>query len=196
MAETPRTGADRREALITTTAALLLEQGLSATRTRDVTTRAGVGVGLLNHYFSWSALRAAALGRVLQESVARIAPHGDAADPQATLEAFLSASFSADTDPLWRLWIEAIDAAMSDPEVARATEGAARDLHARLSGCLAAGTASGLWRCADPAGAALRILAAQDGFSGFVLGGVPRIPRGDAEAHLRHVVALECGRAG
>ena len=43
---------------------------------------------------------------------------------------------------------------------------------------------------------ALRILAAQDGLAGFVLCGVPRLDRGEAEAHLRHVVALECGRTG
>lgn len=186
-------GADRREALIATTAALLLEQGLGATRTRDVTRRAGVGVGLLNHYFGWAELRALALGRALGATVARIVPHAEGADPSATLETFLAAAFAEHSDALWRLWIEAVDAAMSDPGIAAATEAAARDLHARLAGCLAAGTAAGLWTCPDPEGAALRVLAAQDGFAGFVLSGVPRIDRAEAEAQLRHILVVECG---
>jgi AcrR family transcriptional regulator len=195
VAEAKKAGSDRREALVATTAGLLLERGLAATRTRDVTDRAGVGVGLLNHYFPWAELRALALGRALGEAVARIVPHVEDADPAATLDAFVAASFAEESDPLWRLWIEAVDAAMSDAAIARATEAAARALHARLAACLAAGAVAGLWRCSDPEGAALRILAAQDGFSGFVLGGVPRIDRADAEAHLRHLVDLECVRA-
>jgi AcrR family transcriptional regulator len=195
MAEGARSGADRREALVGTTASLLLERGLAATRTRDVTGRAGVGVGLLNHYFPWAELRALALGRALEEGVARIVPHAEGADPAATREAFLASAFAEESDPLWRLWIEAVDAAMSDAGIARATEAAARALHARLAACLSAGAAAGAWRCPDPDGAALRLLAAQDGFSGFVLCGVPRIGRAEAEAHLRHLVELECGGA-
>jgi AcrR family transcriptional regulator len=193
MAEPGRAGADRRETLIGVTAALFMEQGLAVTRTRDVTVRAGVGVGLLNHYFGWAELRALALGRALGAAVARIVPHAEGADPAATREAFAAAAFARDSDALWRLWIEAVDAAMSDPGIAAATEAAARDLHARLSGCLAAGTAAGLWACPDPAGAALRVLAAQDGFAGFVLSGVPRIERAEAEAQLRHILVAECG---
>jgi AcrR family transcriptional regulator len=193
--EPRKTAGDRREALVETATALLIEQGLTATRTRDVTARAGVGVGLLNHYFSWTDLRALALGRALAQTVERVLPETPG-DPGARLEVFLATSFAEATDPFWRLWIEAVDAAMTDPAVAKATETAARALHARLAGCLAEGDAAGLWSCADAEGAALRILAAQDGFSGFVLCGVPRIARHEAEAQLRHVVALECGGPG
>jgi hypothetical protein len=38
-------------------------------------------------------------------------------------------------------------------------------------------------------------LAAHDGLSGMVLWGLPAIGRDEAEAHLRHLVALECPRA-
>jgi AcrR family transcriptional regulator len=196
VAELTKAGTDRREALIATTAALLLERGLAATRTRDVTDRAGVGVGLLNHYFPWAELRGLALGRALGEGVARLVPHAGDVDPQTTRDAFLAAAFAEATDPLWRLWIEAVDAAMTDPDIAVATEAAARALHGRLAACLAAGASAGLWRCPDADGAALRVLAAQDGFSGFVLSGVPRIGRAEAEAHLRHLVDLECPPAG
>lgn len=200
MREPGKAAEDRREALVGATAALLIERGLAATRTRDVTARAGVGVGLLNHYFAWTELRALALGRVLLQTVAQVLPDApgdvDGGDPGARLEVFLRASFAEATDPFWRLWIEAVDAAMTDPTVAAATETAALALHAGLAACLAEGAAAGLWSCADPEGAALRILAAQDGLSGFVLCGVPRIPRDMAEAQLRHVVALECGGPG
>jgi hypothetical protein len=74
-------------------------------------------------------------------------------------------------------------------------DAAARDLHARLSACLRAGARSALWICYDPRGSALRLLAAHDGLSGMVLWGLPAIGRDEAEAHLRHLVALECPRA-
>jgi AcrR family transcriptional regulator len=186
---------DRRETLIAATAALFLEQGLAATRTRDVTTKAGVGVGLLNHYFRWADLRALALARALGDAVARIAPQNDGADPAETLEVFLSAAYAEESDPVWRLWIEAFDVAIGDPDMAQVIDGVARDLHARLAACLAAGARSGLWTCADPGGSALRLLATHDGLSGMVLWGLPALSRNEAEAHLRHLVALECPRA-
>jgi AcrR family transcriptional regulator len=184
-------GRDRREELIATTVELLLEQGLSAVRTRDVTSRAGVGVGLLNHYFQWGELRALALGRVLDEGVLRVIPE-PGTDPRAALEHFVSLCFNPATDSLWRLWIEAVDASLADEGIRAVTEAAAVEMHGRLERCLAAGAAAGLWQCPDAGGAALRLLAAQDGFSGFVLGGVPEVSRATAEAHFRHLISLEC----
>lgn len=188
--ETP----DRRDALISAAAELLLERGLAFTRTRDVTARAGVGVGLLNHYFSWSELRAVAIGRALEAGVRELIPSDRPIAPSDAFDAFLASAFAENLDPLWRLWIEATDAAMTDPGIAAQVEAAAWELHGRLAACLAAGAAVRAWRCADPDGAALRLLAAHDGFSGFILGGVPPVSRPEAERHLRHLAALECPR--
>ncbi|XOT96462.1 helix-turn-helix domain-containing protein, partial [Alcaligenes pakistanensis] len=46
---------------------ILLEVGVRAATTRMVTERAGVGRGLLNHYFRWSELRAQAWGEIFEQ---------------------------------------------------------------------------------------------------------------------------------
>ena len=56
----------RRKQLVEATIALVLEAGLRATKTRDVTERAGVGTGLLNHYFRWPELRALAWRKLFE----------------------------------------------------------------------------------------------------------------------------------
>ena len=61
---------DRQSRLVEATIELLLEGGLRAVTTRAVTQRAGVGTGLLNHYFRWPELRALAWAQIF-EAVAR-----------------------------------------------------------------------------------------------------------------------------
>ena len=46
---------------------VLLEVGLKAATTRAVTTRAGVGRGLLNHYYRWPELRAKAWAEIFAQ---------------------------------------------------------------------------------------------------------------------------------
>lgn len=183
---------DRREALIAAAAAAFLDQGLTATRTRDVTARAGVGVGLLNHYFSWSELRGQALSRLLQAQIDAAFPDGAAQDPARAVARFLDLAFAPETARHWRLWIEATEGALADPALAQALDRGNRDLMARLAACLRAGAAQGVFACPDPEGAALRLLAAYDGLVGFVLTGSPAIDAAQATRHLAHAFALEC----
>lgn len=184
--------AERREELIEATAELLIAQGLAATRTRDVAQRTGTGTGLMHHYFGWAELRALGTGRALARSTARLVPFEPGGDPRAALAGFLATAFATEADPIWRLWAEAMEAARTEPVLAAEIDRAAIDLHDRLAGCIEAGVASGAWRCPDPDGSALRILAAHDGLVDFLLFGMPGLDRQGAAAHLARLVALEC----
>ncbi|MFN6979466.1 MAG: TetR family transcriptional regulator C-terminal domain-containing protein [Gemmobacter sp.] len=183
-----------RDAILSATAVLLTEQGLGATRTRDVTARAGVSTGLLNHYFTWRALRAEALGLALRAGLDAVLPEasGTPADPRGDLERLARGAFDEGADPLWRLWVEATEAAPGDPAVARVLAQATGELVARIADRLAQGARLGLWRCSDPQGAAFRLMALHDGLAGLILSGLPGLTRADATAHLATALSLEC----
>ncbi|WP_322892187.1 MULTISPECIES: TetR family transcriptional regulator C-terminal domain-containing protein [unclassified Yoonia] len=182
---------DRRAAILSAAADLIRENGVAAVRTRDVTARAGVGIGLLNHYFKWGELRALAAAQALWTEIDRVAP--DAPTPDRQLHVFLARAFGEDADPLWRLWIEVTDLAMSDPDMARAAEGCAEGILDELAAILEQGAAKGHWHCRVPRASALRILAFHDGLVGFVLTGLPKLTRAEAAEHLNRFVALELG---
>ena len=74
---------DRRTAILSAAADLIRENGVAAVRTRDVTTRAGVGIGLLNHYFKWGELRALAAAQALWAEIDRVVPDATDAGPAA-----------------------------------------------------------------------------------------------------------------
>jgi AcrR family transcriptional regulator len=190
LSEKRRSGAERREEIVTATVALMREQGLAALTTRDVTGRLGVGAGLLNHYFTWSELRALAFERLIRADLDAPLPAGDS--PTAELAALLDGAFLPDADPGWRVWMEAIEAARNDPALDAAVARCEAMLLDRIAMILAAGHASGAWRCADPRATAWRVLALHDGLVGFLLATPPRVTRAEAGRHLRHLVALEC----
>lgn len=194
----PMAAPDRREALIAATAALIAEQGPASVRTRDVTARAGVGVGLLNHYFSWSELRAAGLERVLTDALAGVLEPSDSPDggPDAAIAAVLTGAFDPVHDPIWQVWIEAEDLARTDAALAGVLAEATGRAQAGLAHLIAAGVAQGLWSCPDPAATALRLLALHEGLLGFLMAGAPALDRAEATAHLAQAFALECPRAG
>lgn len=175
---------------MTATVALMRERGLAALTTRDVTGRLGVGAGLLNHYFGWSELRALAFERLIRADLDAPAPPGET--PAAALASLLDGAFLPDADPGWRVWMEAMEAARTDPALNAAVTRCEALLLDRIALILEAGHAAGAWRCADPRATAWRVLALHDGLVGFLLAHPPRITRAEAGRHLRHLVALEC----
>ncbi|MFN7783803.1 MAG: TetR family transcriptional regulator C-terminal domain-containing protein [Lysobacterales bacterium] len=188
----PSSDTGRRAAIFAAAKALIRERGLSEVRTRDVTERAGVGIGLLNHYFRWQALRAEAAVAALEEEIERVFPI--AAAPGAVLTGFVKQAFTERSAPLWRLWIETTDAALTDEEMSKALASCAVGLLERVASTLDAGSRLELWSCPNPRASAMRILALHDGLAGFVLTGIPPISRAEATAHLKAQVNQECGR--
>jgi AcrR family transcriptional regulator len=183
MTQSDRQASDGATLIRQAAAEVLREVGLHAATTRLVTDRAGVGRGLLNHYFRWPDLRAAAWEAIFAEV------ETPETSPERALESWLAAAFAPGARAYWRLWLEATDLATSDPAMAAALKRVQGQMLAGLTANLAAG--QGRWRCADPAATALRLTALQDGLSGLLLAGTTDLTPEAAEAHLRRAFALE-----
>ncbi len=191
MPRTRKTSSDRRVELISATAEIMLRRGFSAATTRDVTGQVGVGSGLLNHYFSWEELRRLGFEAVAQYGTDATFPHPRKDDPLRTLRRLIREAFSRHADPYWRVWVEAIDEAATDRKLAAVVGHCAEQFRQRLEALLREGVDSGAWSCADPPGAAWRILAMHDGLVGFLFGGAPPLSRRAATQHFRIAVAHE-----
>lgn len=181
---------DRRMQILHATVELLLENGLAATRTRAVTERSGVGTGLLNHYFRWNDLRAAAWNQIFDE-VAKDTFTTDL-PPDQVMEKYFSQAFVPEAERYWRLWLEATELAKQDPAIARVLGVAQANMESALCGVLAAGNAAGHWTLADPEATAMRLSALYDGLAGLLHSRSKRLSRSAAEAHLRHLFEMEC----
>ena len=153
MAGTRKEPAERRAELIAATAALMLERGFGAVTTREVTSRVGVGSGLLNHYFPWEELRRLGFEAVAREGTSATFPGTPAADPVRRLRRLIRESFSRHADPYWRVWVEAIDEAAADRELAAVVGRCAESFRSRFESLLRDGVDSRAWSCADPTGA-------------------------------------------
>ena len=184
--------ADRREDIIQAAGRVLLARGLAAATTRDVTTELGVGVGLLSHYFTWSTLRAEAFERVVRADLEAsiTARHGVPA--RRVLSDLVRVAFDQQFDPVWRVWIEAADLASSDEELADRVRRCLVRWQDGLASVLARGVEEEAWTCADPTGAACRLLALLDGLVGMTLPPSALLTRATAMRHLRTALGHEC----
>lgn len=181
---------DRKAQILQATVELLLERGLAATKTRAVTERSGVGTGLLNHYFRWNELRAAAwkmiFDEVAKETLSVQLP------PNQAMDQYFSKAFVADAERFWRLWLEATEIAKQDEAIKRVLGQAQAQMHSTLCSVLRSGTAAGVWTLPDPEATALRLGALYDGLAGLLLSGSSHLTGSVAEHHLRQLFALEC----
>lgn len=191
MSEGEETRPGGLELIRTAAAEVLLEKGLLAATTRAVTDRAGVGRGLLNHYFRWPELRAEVWAALFAEVTAEQFPVD--MPPDAALDHYLATAFDPAARTYWRLWLEATELAGSDPLIADRLRLANLGMISAMRDCLAAGVRAKLWRLDDPAGAALRLSALYDGLAGMLLAKTADLTEAGAEQHLRAAVALETG---
>lgn len=176
------TKSSKRDRIVAATVELLLEDGLLSAQTRAVTERAGVGTGLLNHYFRWPELRAAAWSAIFSGVADDMRRAGES--PVETLERFFADSFSDAARPLWRLWIEAEGLAVQDPAMAMAVGSSRIRLRDELTAILTDGVARGEWTLTSPRATALRLEAMRDGLAGLLLAGDPELDAAGAKAHL------------
>jgi AcrR family transcriptional regulator len=157
----------RREAIVDAALAVARRKGLAATTVRDVAAEMGSSSGLIHHYFdSMDEVLAAAFERVAREDLEDTeAMLADLGDPAAVLAEFLGSYGRVDDDWAFQLWMDAWAEAARRP-VLRATSARLNLAWAALlERTIRAGVAAGTFRCADPAGAAWRILSLVDGLA-------------------------------
>lgn len=179
-----------RDLILRAAVEVLLAAGLRGATTRAVTERAMVGTGLLNHYFRWPELRAAAWKAIFDEVATTQFAAAD--DPAVALDHYFSTAFEPAARQYWQLWIEASDLAATDQAMAGALGEVHAHLHDGLVTTLGAGCDKGLWRLADPEATALRLGALYDGLAGLLISKARNLDPGDAEQHLRASFELEC----
>ncbi len=170
-------------------AEIMLEVGVRAATTRMVTDRAGVGRGLLNHYYRWTQLRAEAwseiFDKMLDEQPIR------QMEPDELIEAYLASAFHDGSRIYWRLWLDAVELARTDSELASATGRIHHKMFIKLAGYLTEGAAKGLWQVTDAWATSVRLSALYDGLAGMLLTGTTDLTPAEAERHLRQLFLLE-----
>ena len=157
----------RREAIVAAALEVAVVKGLASTTVRDVAARMGTSSGLIHHYFaSMDEVLAAAFERVATQDLGLSARlMAEAASPVAALRVFFRTYTPADKDWAFQLWLDAWAEAARRPAVQATSRRLNLDWQALLERTIVAGVDSGAFTCADPEGAAWRILSLLDGLA-------------------------------
>ena len=158
---------DRREAIVDAALAVARRKGLASTTVRDVAKEMGTSSGLIHHYFeTMDDVLAAAFERVagtdLKETEDLLEQAGD---PRGVLAAFLSSYAPVGEDWAFQLWLDAWAEAARRPVLREASSRLNLAWAALLERAIRDGVRVGVFRTADPQGAAWRILSLIDGLA-------------------------------
>ena len=187
--------ADRREAIITATVDVARRKGLASTTVRDVAAEMGTSSGLIHHYFdSMDDVLAAAFEVVAAQDL-EISAGLMAMAPTAVeaLRIFFRTYTPADKDWAFQLWLDAWAEAARRPAVQVTSRRLNLEWQALLERTIRSGVAAHAFQCADPAGAAWRILSLLDGLALQVVAHGTTITRGDVVAWSTEAAERELG---
>jgi len=187
--------ADRREAIITATVDVARRKGLASTTVRDVAAEMGTSSGLIHHYFdSMDDVLAAAFEVVAAQDL-EISAGLMAEAPTATeaLRIFFRTYTPADKDWAFQIWLDAWAEAARRPAVQVTSRRLNLEWQALLERTIRSGVAAHAFQCADPAGAAWRILSLLDGLALQVVAHGTTITRGDVVAWSTEAAERELG---
>jgi AcrR family transcriptional regulator len=157
----------RRELIVDAALAVMLRKGLGATRVRDVAREMGSSPGLVHHYFgSMDELLATAFeraaGQGFDETRTAIS---QVDDPVAKLRVFFATYSRAEQDWAFQLWLDAWAEAGRRPAVRQTTQRLNVAWQQLLVQVIDSGVREGAMTCADPEGAAWRMLSMLDGLA-------------------------------
>jgi AcrR family transcriptional regulator len=187
----------RREAIVDATVRVAVSKGLASTTVRDVATEMGTSSGLIHHYFdSMDDVLAAAFDQVARQDLA-ISERQMAAAPSPTeaLRSFFGTYTPADKDWAFQLWLDAWAEAARRPAVQATSRRLNLAWQGLLETTIRAGVADGSFRCADPSGAAWRILSLLDGLALQVVAHGTTVTRADVVAWTTATTEAELGLA-
>ncbi|CAN5635704.1 TetR family transcriptional regulator C-terminal domain-containing protein [soil metagenome] len=187
--------ADRRAAIVDATVAVAVRKGLASTTVRDVAAEMGTSSGLIHHYFaSMDEVLAAAFERVAgQDLEASSALMARAVTPVEALRSFFATYTPADKDWAFQLWLDAWAEAARRPAVRATSRRLNLAWQRLLAATIRSGVADGSFRCADPDGAAWRILSLLDGLALQVVAHGTTIARRDVVAWATGAAEVELG---
>ena len=189
------TPAERRERIIAAALAVARRKGLATTTVRDVAAEMGTSSGLLHHYFeSMDDVLAEVFERVaaqdLEHSRAEMAA---TADPVEALATFVRTFAPIDRDWSFQLWLDAWAEAARRPRLQAASRRMNLAWVDLLAETIRNGLLSGQFTCADPTGAAWRVLSLLDGLALQVVAHPAVIARDDVERWGAAVAERELG---
>ena len=182
------TPVERREAIVVAALAVAVRKGLASTTVRDVATEMGTSSGLIHHYFeSMDDVLAAAFEFVARQDLGLSARSMAEADsPVEALRVFFATYAPADKDWAFQLWLDAWAEAARRPALQATSRRLNLEWQALLERTIRSGMENASMSCADPAGAAWRILSLLDGLALQVVAHGTTISRA-------HVVAWATG---
>jgi AcrR family transcriptional regulator len=161
------TPAERREAIVTATLAVILEKGLAATTVRDIADRMGTSSGLIHHYFpSMDDVLAEAFDVAATadlETTRRAVLTGRT--PTDQLRLFFTSYTRADQDWSFQLWLDAWAEASRRPAVQATSRRVNIAWQELLDDIISRGVDAGEFTCPTPGDAAWRILSLLDGLA-------------------------------
>lgn len=168
-------GQERRAQIVDCAYAVILEKGLAKTATRDVTRHLGVGSGLLHHYFkTWGELRAEVVKTFISKEIATVRDVLAHSPPETMIERFVDSMVSDPEFRFWRLWLDAVEEARRDLQLAAIVREGHVQWHATIVELIDRATDEGIRTCENSETAAWRISALADGLMGMLsLGGTP-----------------------
>ena len=185
----------RRDTIVDAALSVALEKGLAATTVRDVAAAMGTSSGLIHHYFdSMDEVLAAAFERVASADLALTATAmASAESPTAAIIEYLRTYAPADKDWAFQFWLDAWAEAGRRPALQATSRRLNLAWQALLERTIVAGVESGEFRCADPDGAAWRILSLLDGLALQVVAHGTTVRRADVEGWTAAAAEVELG---
>lgn len=185
----------RREAIVAAALDVAVRKGLASTTVRDVAAEMGTSSGLIHHYFeSMDEVLAAAFERVAQQDLALSAQAmGEALSPVEALRVFFRTYTPADKDWAFQLWLDAWAEAARRPAVQATSRRLNLEWQGLLERTIVRGVGVGAFSCADPAGAAWRILSLLDGLALQVVAHATTISRDQVVAWAAAAAERELG---
>ncbi|MEU9448925.1 TetR family transcriptional regulator C-terminal domain-containing protein [Streptomyces sp. NPDC048277] len=160
--------AERRNEIVAAAARIGLTEGLECITLRRVADELGVRPGLVGHYFPAAdeLVAEAFTSATMTELDGLLPPEPDA--PLDTFRRFFGLMSDSEFDDVSKLWLNARHLSRYRPVLREHVVKQELLWCRRLEEVIAAGSAAGVFSCADPWGAAIRIHVAIDGASAYV----------------------------
>lgn len=156
----------RREEILTATVDLVDRLGLAAVRVGDVAAELGISASLVFYHFGTKDdLVAEAFAHAVERDLGRIDKALAPDDPVEQLRRLLHLYAPTGQAVGWRVWIDAWALAQREPHIRKVLRKLDDRWEVALRQVVEDGVASGVFTCADPAGAVRRVVAMLDGLS-------------------------------